>query len=70
MKKAATLFEAAGLADGAPRPLADRLRPSSLAEVVGQDHLLGEQTRHGGLAGAWRSPEDHRAEPASIDHAA
>ncbi len=24
----------------APRPLADRLRPSSLAEVVGQDHLL------------------------------
>jgi len=43
MKKAATLFEGAGLADGAPRPLADRLRPSSLAEVVGQDHLLGEQ---------------------------
>src|SRR5512145_3269438 len=43
MKKAATLFEAAGLADGAPRPLADRLRPASLAEVVGQDHLLGEQ---------------------------
>ncbi len=27
---------------GAPRPLADRLRPKSLAEVVGQDHLLGE----------------------------
>ncbi|MEM8755055.1 MAG: replication-associated recombination protein A, partial [Pseudomonadota bacterium] len=25
----------------APRPLADRLRPASLAEVVGQDHLLG-----------------------------
>jgi putative ATPase len=24
-----------------PRPLADRLRPHSLAEVVGQDHLLG-----------------------------
>ena len=43
MKKAATLFEAAGLADGAPRPLADRLRPASLGEVVGQDHLLGEQ---------------------------
>ena len=39
----ATLFEAAGLADGAPRPLADRLRPASLAEVIGQDHLLGEQ---------------------------
>jgi putative ATPase len=25
----------------APRPLADRLRPSVLADVVGQDHLLG-----------------------------
>ncbi len=24
-----------------PRPLADRLRPTSLTEVVGQDHLLG-----------------------------
>src|SRR6185369_9564074 len=44
MKKgAATLFEAVGLADSAPRPLADRLRPASLAEVIGQDHLLGEQ---------------------------
>ncbi len=42
-KAAATLFEAAGLAETAPRPLADRLRPASLAEVIGQDHLLGEQ---------------------------
>lgn len=25
----------------APRPLADRLRPSTLADVVGQDHILG-----------------------------
>ena len=24
----------------APRPLADRLRPHTLADVVGQDHLL------------------------------
>jgi putative ATPase len=38
-----TLFEAAGLQEGAPRPLADRLRPSSLEEVVGQDHLLSAQ---------------------------
>jgi putative ATPase len=37
----ADLFEAAGLAPEAPRPLADRLRPQSLDEVVGQDHLLG-----------------------------
>jgi len=35
------LFEAAGLEEGAPRPLADRLRPKTLDEVVGQDHLLG-----------------------------
>ncbi len=25
----------------APRPLADRLRPETLPEVVGQDHLVG-----------------------------
>jgi putative ATPase len=31
-----TLFE-----KDAPRPLADRLRPRNLGEVVGQDHLLG-----------------------------
>lgn len=36
------LFEAGGLDAGAPRPLADRLRPKSLSEVVGQDHLLGQ----------------------------
>jgi len=37
----ASLFEAAGLDEGAPRPLADRLRPKTLEEVVGQEHLLG-----------------------------
>ncbi len=37
----ANLFEAAGLAKSAPRPLADRLRPKNLAEVVGQDHIVG-----------------------------
>jgi putative ATPase len=31
-----TLFE-----KEAPRPLADRLRPRRLADIVGQDHLLG-----------------------------
>ncbi|MFG1224981.1 replication-associated recombination protein A [Xanthobacter wiegelii] len=35
------LFEAAGLGEGVARPLADRLRPSRLSEVVGQDHLVG-----------------------------
>ncbi len=38
---ASTLFQAAGLERAAPRPLADRLRPERLADVVGQDHLLG-----------------------------
>jgi putative ATPase len=37
----ANLFEAAGLAAAAPRPLADRLRPVSLNLIVGQDHLVG-----------------------------
>ena len=36
-----TLFSHAGLDDSAPRPLADRLRPLSLADVAGQDHLVG-----------------------------
>jgi putative ATPase len=35
------LFQAAGLDRDAPRPLADRLRPAELKEVVGQDHLVG-----------------------------
>lgn len=29
--------------DQVPRPLADRLRPETIAAVVGQDHLLGSQ---------------------------
>ena len=36
-----SLFAAAGLDNDAPRPLADKLRPQKLADVVGQDHLLG-----------------------------
>lgn len=35
------LFAAAGLDQSAPRPLADRLRPARLDEVVGQEHLVG-----------------------------
>jgi putative ATPase len=37
------LFQAAGMEEAAPRPLADRLRPQTLAEVVGQDHLVGPE---------------------------
>jgi putative ATPase len=39
----ANLFEAAKLSETAPRPLADRLRPRTLEEVLGQDHLVGPQ---------------------------
>ncbi|HXA37740.1 MAG TPA: replication-associated recombination protein A [Phenylobacterium sp.] len=50
----ADLFEAAGLTPQAPSPLADRLRPQKLDEVVGQDHLLGP---HGPVR---RMAEAHR----------
>ena len=39
--KTPNLFAAAGLDRTAPRPLADKLRPDKLSEVVGQDLLLG-----------------------------
>ncbi len=39
--KSPNLFAAAGLDRTAPRPLADKLRPETLSEVVGQEHLLG-----------------------------
>ncbi len=38
----ADLFDTAGeTPSNAPRPLADRLRPKTLAEVIGQEHILG-----------------------------
>lgn len=36
------LFSASGLDRSGPRPLADRVRPTTLGEVAGQDHLTGE----------------------------
>src|ERR1700750_1463312 len=48
------LFEASDLADDAPRPLADRLRPKSLSEVVGQDHLLNPDGPLGRMVGTGR----------------
>jgi len=45
----ATLFE-----DQAPRPLADRLRPETLDQVVGQAHLLAEQGPLGRMVKAER----------------
>ena len=50
----ADLFEAAGLTPHAPSPLADRLRPQRLGEVVGQDHLLGPEGPIGRMAEAKR----------------
>ena len=58
------MFEAAGLDEDAPRPLADRLRPAQLSDVVGQDHLLGPdgaltrmlQTRSLGSLVFWGPP--------------
>src|SRR6185312_12228695 len=48
------LFEAAGLSPAAPRPLAERLRPKTLAEVVGQEHLLGPDGPIGRMAARGR----------------
>jgi len=48
------LFQAAGLEPEAPRPLADRLRPKTLAEVVGQAHLLGPEGPIGRMAAVHR----------------
>jgi len=44
-----TLFESQ-----APRPLADRLRPATLGEVVGQDHLLAPEGPIGRMVAAGR----------------
>jgi len=39
----ADLFDTGGSADAGSRPLADRLRPSQLSEVIGQSHLVGPE---------------------------
>ncbi|WP_135210222.1 replication-associated recombination protein A [Vitreimonas flagellata] len=48
------LFAAAGLDQGAPTPLAERLRPRKLGEVVGQDHLLKPEGPIGRMVGQKR----------------
>ncbi len=51
----ADLFETAGVqppADTGPRPLADRLRPRSLSEVVGQKQILGPEAPLGVMLGS------------------
>lgn len=46
------LFASAGLEEGAPRPLADRLRPQKLSEVVGQGHLTNPEGTLGRMLSA------------------
>jgi len=48
------LFQAAGLTPHAPTPLAERLRPQTLEQVVGQEHLLGPEGPIGRMAAAKR----------------
>jgi len=49
------LFTAAGLEQGAPgAPLAERVRPKSLGEVAGQQHLLGPEGPIGRMLAAGR----------------
>ena len=43
------LFHRSEQVEDRTRPLADRLRPQSLVDVVGQDHLLGEKSNLGRL---------------------
>lgn len=50
----ATLFESAGLEQSAPRPLADKLRPETLADVVGQEHLTAPDAPIGRMAAQGR----------------
>jgi len=39
----ADLFDSPDATDKAPRPLADRLRPKRLSDVIGQEHILGPE---------------------------
>lgn len=50
----ADLFEAAGLTPPNPAPLAERLRPRTLGEVAGQDHLLSAEGPIGRMAASRR----------------
>lgn len=48
------LFSTAGLEESAPHPLADRLRPTSLQDVVGQGHLISAEGTLGRMLAAGR----------------
>ena len=46
------------------RPLADRLRPRTLAEVIGQQQVLGSDGPLGAMLGAAGRGQDHHREVA------
>ena len=46
------LFDTQSTAPEAPRPLADRLRPRTLSEVIGQAHILGPEGPLGAMLAA------------------
>jgi putative ATPase len=48
----ADLFDTPKPADNAPRPLADRLRPRRLADVIGQGHVLSPEGPLGAMLAA------------------
>jgi putative ATPase len=48
------LFDTPSAAPSAPRPLADRLRPARLADVIGQDRALGPDGPVGAMLAAGR----------------
>ncbi len=50
----ADLFKAAGLEKDAPSPLADRMRPERLSDVVGQDHILADDAPLGAMLNSGR----------------
>ena len=50
------LFQKSARTQRVNQPLAERMRPVSLAEFVGQEHLLGQGRLLGGLAGGGRLP--------------
>ncbi len=50
------LFTAAGMGQDGPRPLADRLRPRNLGDVIGQDHLVGPEGTLTRMLSAGRIP--------------
>ncbi|MGL4321807.1 MAG: replication-associated recombination protein A, partial [Paracoccaceae bacterium] len=48
----ADLFDTPSATPAAPRPLADRLRPQRLADVIGQSHVLSPNGPLGAMLAA------------------